>query len=137
MYSKKFTKIVFFSLNTELFSVLFTQTVRNSVCELYSVRYIRVCLHVHKHFNRNEKFCSRYSECVCVLFPRPSVQFIHVAYFRVFVRTLLWTMNLWETFHCNFIYPHSFCQKAVLRGSGRKNVIVLMIRLGLESWPYV
>ena len=39
-------------------SVLYTQTLTNSVCELCSVRYIRVCIHVHKHFIRNQQFCS-------------------------------------------------------------------------------
>ena len=46
VYSKKkFTKTqFFFPLCTDLFSVLCTQTVRDSVCELCSVRYIRVCV---------------------------------------------------------------------------------------------
>ena len=78
-----------FSLCTDLFCVLCIQTVRSSVCELCSVRYVRFCVHVHKHFNRNEEFFSRYSECVCVLYRRHSVQYINVAYYRVFFRTLV------------------------------------------------
>ena len=70
-------------------SVLCTPTVRNSVCELFSVRYVRICVHGHKHFNRNEEFCFRCSECICVLYPRHSLQYINVAYFRVFFRSLL------------------------------------------------
>ena len=46
VYSKKFTNAQFSSLCTDLFSVLCTQTVRNSVCELCSVCYIRVCVHL-------------------------------------------------------------------------------------------
>ena len=44
---KKFTKTQFFvrSLSTDLFSVLCTETLSNSVCELCSVLYIGVCLH--------------------------------------------------------------------------------------------
>ena len=57
---------------------------KNSVCELCSVRYIRVCIHVHKYFNRNEEFCCRCSECVCVLYPRYSVQYINVVIERGF-----------------------------------------------------
>ena len=47
-----------------------------SVCELCSVRCMRVYVHVHKHFNRNKESCSRCSECVCVLNPGHSVQYI-------------------------------------------------------------
>ena len=55
-------KVQFFSLCTDLFSVLCIQTLRKSLCELCSVRYVRVCLHVHKNFKRNEQFCSHCSE---------------------------------------------------------------------------
>ena len=38
------------------FSVLCIKALRNNVCEHCSVRYITVCVHVHKYFNRNKLF---------------------------------------------------------------------------------
>ena len=96
--------------------VLCTQTARNSVCELCSLRYVRVCIHVHKHFNRNEELCSHCSECVCVLCPRHSVQYVNVAYFRVFYRTLF----LRNFFMADFIYSQSSCQKFAKRNSSNE-----------------
>ena len=46
VYSKKFTKTQMFSLCTDPFSVLCTQTLRNSACELCSVRYNSVWVHL-------------------------------------------------------------------------------------------
>ena len=84
MYAKKFIKIQFFSLCTDLFNVLCIQTLRNTVCELCSVRYIRVCVHVRKHFNRNKEFCS----CCSSLTTTFSL-YVNIIYFKVFFRTLV------------------------------------------------
>ena len=100
VYSKKSSlKPNFFSLCTDPFSVLCTQTLFLSVCEHCSVRYVRVCVHDHKYVKRNKEFCSRCSECVCVLYPRHSVQYINVAYFRVFFPTLVGTYGCYICWH--------------------------------------
>ena len=45
----------------------------------------------------------------------------------------------WETFHSNFIYFQSFCQKSAERKSPKKrfSYFVLMSGLGLEPWLFV
>ena len=45
----------------------------------------------------------------------------------------------WETFHGNFIYSQSFCQKSAERKSPKKYFLyfVFMSGLGLELWLYV
>ena len=45
----------------------------------------------------------------------------------------------WESFHSNFIYSQSFCQKSAERKSPKKyfSYFVLMSSLGLEPWLFV
>ena len=45
----------------------------------------------------------------------------------------------WETFHGNFIYSQSFCQKSAERKSPKKyfSHFILMSGLGLEPWLFV
>ena len=63
VYSKKFTKTQFFSLCTDILRVLCTQKLRNNVCELCSVRYVRVCIHLlYTCYNKPIHYLLNYSD---------------------------------------------------------------------------
>ena len=105
-----------------------------SSCLIWQIiSFILLHTYIISHYNPSVRIIDLVSHTTYVV----CVNFIHKWRDLQFEVDSEW--QIWETFHGNFIYSQSFCQKSAERKSPKKyfSYFVLMSGLGLEPWLFV